>query len=138
MTPADKLAAITENAGLIGGATAFKLSVGGFNGTAQEVTFIDSGGRAPEVKVAIDYPTVQVIVRGSKAGSGYTAAYAKAKEIFDLLQAIPTGPAQYPELASCIAVGFINWLGRDENSMPRFSLNWQLITSSAPIGNRTY
>lgn len=138
MTPADKLASIIEAAGLAGGVSPFKLTVGGFNGAGQEVTFLDSGGRAPEVKVAIDYPTVQVIVRGSKAGSGYTAAYTKAEDIFKLLQGLNRNPIQYPELASCVAIGFINWLGRDENSMPRFSLNWQLIVSPAAVGNRTY
>jgi hypothetical protein len=94
----------------------------------------ENGGRTPEVRIAINYPTVQVLVRGTR--SDYAVAREKAEEVFLALQAIPSGPAEWPELTSCCAVGGVTFAGRDEQERPVWSLNFNLITSKDPEGHR--
>ena len=135
MSPAEGISAILEGDNLIGGATGWASAVAGLHDKGQMVACLDSGGRAGEVKVSIDYPTVQVLVRPTV--SGYSTGYAKARAIYDHLLAIENA-TEYPELVSCTAIGFINPLGRDANNHPIFSLNWQLIIEPTNLGNRDY
>lgn len=138
MSPAEGIAAILEGRAIIGGSTGFAPRIGGFFGEGAQVACLDSGGRGGEVKVAIDYPSVQVLVKGPQGQGGYTAGYAKAQQIYDTLQGISQNPAEFPRLVSCVARGYINALGKDENGHPRFSINWQLIVTPAAEGNRSY
>ena len=138
-TPAEGLKAICAAVtGLFGGSTGWVATVGGFSTTGKEISFLDSGGRSSEVKVAIDYPNVQVMIRGTKAAGGYSEAYQKAKEVHAALVGIETPNASWTYLTSCVARGDIIWLGRDDEARPRFSLNLQLITQPENIGHRTY
>lgn len=137
-SPAEGLRAIMVAEGVIEGATGWKGTVGGLTSADAQITFIDHGGRGGEVKVAIDYPSVQLIIRGSKAQGGYTAAFAKAKAAFDTLMGIDTPNATWAGLVSCVATSQPQWLGRDDQDRPMFSLNFKLITSPESDGNRTY
>jgi hypothetical protein len=94
----------------------------------------EPGGRTPEVRIAVNYPTIQVLVRGAKAD--YAVTRDKAEEVFLALQAIPSSPAQWAELTSCIAVGGITYVGQDVNERPQWSLNFNLIVSNDPEGYR--
>lgn len=137
-TPAEGINQIIVDAGLVGGASGWTSVVGGNMGQPKEVTLLDSGGRGGEVKVAIDYPSVQAIVVGSSAAGGYQAAFNKARSIYDLLLGIDTPHAAWDKLVSCIATNQPAWLGRDDGSRPRFSVNFNLIVTPEDIGNRTY
>jgi hypothetical protein len=103
-------------------------------GDDQCILVADRGGRSPEVRIAIDYPSIQILVRSSK--QGYVAARAKSDEVFLALQGIPSEPASYPELTSCVAAGGITFVGYDENERPIWSQNFNLIVSKAPQGHR--
>lgn len=138
MTPAQGIEAILIAEGVLGGVTGWTSTVGGLVDTGKNVTLIDSGGRGGEVKVAIDYPSVQAIVQGSKTAGGYVEAYAKAMEVYTALQGIPTPHADWPKLTSCVALNMPVWMGRDDRDRPRFSLNFRLITTPENEGNRTY
>lgn len=100
----------------------------------QYIAILDSGGQGGEVLVAIDYPRVQILVRGAK-NKGYDAAYDKINQARELLIAIPES-AHYPELDSCIGVGQILPLGEDDSKRPVFSQNLQLIVSYDTSGYR--
>lgn len=122
--------------GLYGGATGWSGKVGGLSGEDPCIAAIDSGGRAGEVKIQIEYPTVQILVRGAAGQGGYDAGFAKAEKVHAALQGIDQNPAEFPRLTSCVAIGWINWLGRDDNDRPQWSLNFQLITVPETQGNR--
>jgi hypothetical protein len=101
----------------------------------QAIAVIDRPGLMPEVKVAIDYPSVQLLIRSSRVG--YIAARTKAEELFNALQAIPDGGAHFPELTSCVASTGIVFAGFDPSERPVHSLNFNLIVSHpAPVGYR--
>lgn len=137
-SPAEGLADILEADGVIGGASGWLRKIGGLGQAEKEVALLDSGGREGEVKVAIDYPSVQVLVKGSKTDGGYVACYDKSREIYNALTGRDTPDADYPELVSCIAVNPPAWLGRDDKDRPMFSINFRLITEPSTVGNRTY
>jgi hypothetical protein len=94
----------------------------------------DTGGPRPEVRVAIDYPSVQVLVRSGK--SGYIAAAGKADEVKLALHAIPSAPAQFPELTSCLLAGEKTFAGYDTDERPIWSINLNCIVSKDPEGYR--
>lgn len=115
--------------------------VGNFGAADNSITFVDSGGRAPEVLVAIDYPNVQLIGRGNKAGNSYAILHNKlqiAKRILHAIQETQGFKTHFPELVSCLVRGEIASLGLDDNQRPLLSLNFELITAplDADRGNR--
>ena len=136
-SPADHFLDIIEASGLTGAGTIWSGYVGGFGEQDVAVCCFDLPGRKPEVAMAIDYPGLQVIVRGSRDGSSYGICYDQAVKLFNLLQTIPQHPSAYPDLVSCTARTSPAHLGKDENSRHMFSLNFDLITTPAVSGNRT-
>ena len=138
MTPAEGIIEILLAGGVLGGTTGWVDRVGDAGNAGNIAAFYDSGGRGGEVKVAIDYPTVQVITIGASAGGGYSAAFNKAKEIYNFLQGIETPNAAWPNLVSCVMMNEPLWLGKDESDRPRFSVNMRLIVTPENEGNRTY
>lgn len=100
------------------------------------VMFKDVGGRAGEVNVAIDYPTMQVLVRGPSGGDSYAQAFDKARAIQRALIRIPSGGAEFPELTSITAIGHVVHVGKSERDRHVFSLNFQLIVSYTSDGYR--
>lgn len=107
---------------------------GQFSETRDQCIMVrDVGGRPPEVKVAIDYPAVQVNVRGDE--EGYMAAREKAQEIFVALHAIDSSPTPYPELTSCLGLQPV-FLGYDASKRPVWAVNFNCIVSKDPEGYR--
>lgn len=100
------------------------------------VAILDTGGVGAEPGMNIDYPTVQVLIRGDKSDSGYKDSYAKAAAVRDALLGIPSGPTVYPELTSCTQRGHITSMGYDDKDRPLWSLNFALITEPTIAGYR--
>lgn len=139
MSPAEGLHKILQATSFYtGGWTPY---VGNFGGADNSITFLNSGGRTPEVLVAIDYPNVQLIGRGNKSGNSYDILYNKlqaAKRILHAIQETTGYKSHFPELVSCLVRGEIASLGLDDNQRPLLSLNFELITAplDADRGNR--
>lgn len=136
MSPAEGIKEMLVVGGLVDGASGWAGRVGGLSEIANCVAVLDAGGLPGEVKIQIEYPAVQVLVRGAAGQGGYSAAYSRTEQIHAYLQGHPQNPAEFARLTSCVAIGFINWLGRDANDRPQFSLNFQLITEPETQGNR--
>lgn len=88
-----------------------------------------AGGRPGEVAVAIDYPAIQLIVRGGQGQGKYEDAYDQVIACRDTLVRIPSHPALFPLLDGCKTLGDVLDLGQDDKSRPMFSLNLSLIIS---------
>lgn len=137
MSPAEGIYNILAAANFFtGGWTPY---VGLMGESANCIACLNTGGASGEVMVAIDYPTVQLLGRGAKSGNSFDILYEKMKAAKLLLHGITetSGADAYPELVSCIVRGDIAQLGQDENQRPLMSLNFQLITAPADVGNRT-
>jgi hypothetical protein len=138
MTPSLGIEAILTAEGVAGGSP-WLISISRFRTEPDmQVCIIDLPGRSPEVLIAQDYPGIQVLVRGSRSGDGYTAAWDKARDVFNALQAIPTPHASWPELASCVARHNPGPVGYDPEGRPIMTLNFDLIVAPEDLGHRIY
>lgn len=96
----------------------------------------DYGGLRSEVGLAIDYPKVQVKLRGPKGASSYPEAYDQATKVFKALVGIPSRPSAWEALVSVVPVGHINPLGRDQSDRELMTINFQLIMAFDSSGHR--
>ncbi len=94
-----------------------------------------TGGTAPNPKWLLDFPSVQVLVRGDKGG--YQAAYTKAQSAKDALLGFPSQDINGDRFVSITQLGDLAALGFDESNRPLFSLNLSLIIEPATGTNRT-
>jgi hypothetical protein len=116
--------------------TGWTLAAGDLTDTPdKQLTARNSGGPSGEVAVAIDYPSVQLLCRGT-TGAGYAEAYALLEKCRQSLVGIPTGGTVYPELTGIICQGHIVQLMRDDKARPQFSLNLRLTVSYDTSGYR--
>lgn len=93
------------------------------------ITIYQHGGGTPNPKWLVDYPSVQVMVRGGL--NGYQAAYAKAVVIKNTLLGLPSQDLNGDRWVAVNMVGDINSIGQDEKQRPMFSLNFRLIIEPA-------
>jgi len=90
------------------------------------ITLFDTGGINPNPAWLLNFPSVQVLVRGNE--NQYQAMYAKAKQVVDALLGFPAQDFADQRLVSVRQEGGINFIGYDEKRRPRLSINWTLIT----------
>lgn len=90
------------------------------------VTFTDTGGEPANPKYLLDFPGVQIRVRG--APNGYKAAYAHAKLVKDLVLGVDSQDVADDRLVSVTMISDVQYLGNDEDERPMFSINFRLIT----------
>lgn len=125
---------VTGSIGAYGGSSAWAIFLDAMpDGPAfpdQAIGVFSSGGSS-EAKLAIDFPRVQVRVRG--AADGQVDALAKAMAIKDLLGGMD--PAT-DEFRGAWLISDILTMGSDERSRPEYSLNFKLLLTPEST-NRT-
>ena len=89
------------------------------------ITVYDSGGADPNPQWLVDYPTVQVRIRGNP--NDYLEAHQKGGEIVDTLIGLPSQDIGQDRWVSVAQTGGIAFIGYDEKKRPMFSTNWRLI-----------
>lgn len=100
------------------------------------VTVKNAPGPDANPKYLLDYPAIQIMIRGNKGN--YTEAYAKAQLVKDRLLGIPSQDVNGVRWVLVNLIGDINDLGEDSNNSPLFSVNFQFIIEppSNPNSNR--
>ena len=93
-----------------------------------------TGGKASDPKWALDYPSMQVMIRGNP--SDYIATRDKAQNVKDELLGLNSQTIGDTRWVSVTAIGDVNWLGYDENERPMLSVNFALIVEPPPGANR--
>lgn len=101
------------------------------------IAIVNTGGETSNPKYLLDYPSVQVLLRGAK--NGYQTAYSKALAIKNALLGLPSQTINSDWWVQVNMIGEIASLGFDENDCPMFSVNFSLIIEPASsVGmNRT-
>jgi hypothetical protein len=98
------------------------------------IAVVATGGLPPNPKFLLNFPSVQVQVRGKQ--SGYQAASTKVRQVQDALLGYPGGVLQGDTWRSITAIGDVAWLGYDTNDRPMFSVNFSLIVEPKVGGYR--
>ncbi len=100
----------------------------------RQIAISRTGGKASDPKWALDYPSMQVMIRGNP--SDYVAARDKAQNVKDELLGLNSQTIGDTRWVSVTAIGDVNWLGYDENERPMLSVNFALIVEPPPGTNR--
>lgn len=113
----------------------FDLNVGQFPSTPDKAIVITpAGGRPPYPHLALNFPAVQIMVRGKP--SGYLEASQEMSDICDVLLGMGTTLLTNDTYRSCNQMGDVIYLGQDERGRPIFSANFWFIVEPSSLGNR--
>jgi len=93
------------------------------------IVITDSGGRTPDPRWLLEYPSVQVSVRGGP--SDYQAAALKCKEIRQILLGLPSQDLNGDHWVSVLMAGDFAFVGFDATRQPEFVGNFNLIIEPA-------
>lgn len=95
------------------------------------IAIFDVPGLPPQPGLDINYPALQIVVRGTPAG--YVDSYAKAQRIVDELLGRDTETRGGDIWASVTMSSDIINLGYDDNERPMWSMNFQLIVHQGDL-----
>lgn len=100
------------------------------------IAIYDSGGGSANPRWLLDYPSVQIKVRG-KDGD-YKVAFEQAVIIKNKLLGLPSRDLNGDRWVQVNMAGDIGFLGFDQNEQPEFVMNFNLIIepASTPGDNR--
>lgn len=94
------------------------------------IAIFDTGGiGSPNPALLLNFPTVQIQVRGNSNDNALV--YAKAQDIKDRLLGADSQDVLGDRLVSVGMIGDITFMGRDDNDCPIYSLNFRLIVEPA-------
>lgn len=125
----DKLASIS-GFGTIGSASGWRLGVGVLlDSPDTQLVLVDSPGEHPDPKWLLEYPYVQILLRGAK--DGYIVAMQKMQDAYDILLGIPPYNITEGRIDGITGVGTPSFIGSDVLNRPLFSANFRLIFEPA-------
>ena len=126
---------VTAGVGTFGAASGWSIDIAKFPETPDSVVaLMPRSGLAPNPAWLLDFPGIQILVRGDRGG--YIVAQAKAQAIKDALLGLPSQTIDGDRWVSITMDGDIGFLHFDENNRPIFSLNFRLIIQPASGTNR--
>ena len=127
----DVIAAASPPIAVVGAATGWRLGIGRMlDDPDTQITIYDSPGEHPSPLWLLDYPYVQVMVRGTP--DGYQAARQKAQDVMDeLLGIVPVTFSSGDRIDGITNIGTIGFVGADQRNRPMLSMNMRIIYEPA-------
>lgn len=118
---------VAAGVGVWGATSGWGIYIGNMPDAPEKVILVNAtGGRDPMPQWLVNYPSVQVFVRGAK--SGYQEARDKISACRDALLGYTGGTLGGDTYRSINQMGEIAYLGQDENTRPTFSANfWSVV-----------
>lgn len=101
------------------------------------IMITDTGGiEPPNPRFLLDFPTLQIMVRG--VVSGYILAWSEAKAVKDILLGVTSQTVNGDRWVAVNIDGDLAFIGRDDNDRPLFTINFRLILEpkASPETNR--
>lgn len=124
---------VAANIGKFADTSGWCINIGGWPDIPDTSILLNmTGGRSPFPHLRLNFPSVQIQVRGARGG--YVKAFKKMQEIVDALLGIPSGVPSvgFPDWWQGITqLGDAGFIGFDENKRPVFSSNFSLIVQPA-------
>ena len=99
------------------------------------VTVFDVGGLTPNPAWLLDYPSVQIRVRGNP--NDYIKTSDKAQDVKNALLGLTPQIVNGSNIRGITAIGDIAFLNYDESSRPIFTQNWRFTVQPASGTYRT-
>ena len=101
----------------------------------RSISIARSGGINSNPRWALDYPSMQVMVRSNPGD--YDSVITKAQAVKDALLGLPSQDIGTTRWVAVNMIGDISPLGSDEKDRPLASVNFALIIEPAPGANRS-
>lgn len=95
------------------------------------IALVDQGGPAGIPNLLVDFPGLQILVRGEKGGNGYNTSYLMMRKIRDAVLGMPNHPPEFPEVDGITERGTIVPLGYDGSDRHTWSSNYNMIVEPA-------
>ena len=112
----------------------WQIEIGAMPDKPDDIIYInDSGGLPANPKWLLDYPSMQVVVRG--AVGTYLDTFREAKAVKDLLLGVDSQDILGDRWVSITLNGDLGFIGRDEDERPMFSINFALIIEPQSVAN---
>jgi hypothetical protein len=93
------------------------------------ITFYDTGGLAPNPKFRLNYPSVQVRIRGQQ--DAYDVTMTKAIDVQEFLLGMDAITLDKMHFSGVIGIGDVAFIGFDPTSRPEFTVNFRCFTEPA-------
>lgn len=132
----DVLSAVSTPAplGIVGAASGWRLGVGRMTDDPDtQVCLYDGPGELPNPKWLLEYPYIQVMVRGTV--DGYAAANQKMSDVYDVLLGHP--PIDFIEgdrIDGITVASNPSFIGNDQKNRPLLSANFRFIYEPVASG----
>lgn len=125
------------NVGVFAAPSGWSLNIGRLPVTPETaIACVVTGGQSPWPHLLLNFPSIQVLVRGAK--NGYMTAQSKAREVVDTLLGIPvTTTAGGDKITGITQIGDVSFVGYDASDCPMFSCNFSLIMEPQAGGHRS-
>ena len=112
------------------GTSPFDLYIGQWPNVPNAAVLINrTGGLNPLPHLSLNYPSVQITVRG--APNGYIAASNRMEAIVNALLGIQTLVLGGDTYRACNQIGDVFYLGQDDKTRPMLSANFRFIVEPA-------
>lgn len=126
---------VAASIGAFAATTGWNISVGKLPDIPdQSVACVDTGGLSPFPSIALNFPSVQVLVRG-KPGD-YVGAHDKGRAAIDAVLGKGVTTVGGDEWQGITEIGDLAFIGYDEKNRPIFSANFQIHVEPATTGLR--
>jgi len=123
---------LAQGFGPFAGSSAFSLYIGHPPDKPDALILINAtGGMSPHPRLLLNYPSVQVMVRG--APSGYVAATTKMKEVVAALLGMDTVVLNGDTYRGSHQIGDVSYLGQDDNTRSMHSANFRFDVEPAAV-----
>ena len=112
----------------------WQIEIGAMPDQPDNIIYIsDTGGLPANPKWLLDFPSLQVVVRGT-VGT-YLDTFREAKAVKDLLLGVDSQDISGDRWVSITLVSDLGSIGRDEDDRPMFSVNFALIIEPQSVAN---
>lgn len=135
ISPADTAGNLLETAQVVKGTTGWAIRIGKQSDTPHQlVAMYDTGGQTPNPKWAVDFLTIQALVRAGP--NEYNICWQKAREVRDALLGLESQDIDGDRWVSITCQGDIGFVGYDDKERPTCSVNFRIIMEPSAVGNR--
>lgn len=126
---------VTATIGTFAALTGWSLNIGKLPTTPDTaIACVDTGGVTPNPLFALNFPSVQTLVRG--APGDYIGAHDKGRDVIDVLLGLGDSVVDGDSWEGITQIGDLSFLGYDERNRPLFSANFSIHVEPAEKGNR--
>lgn len=126
---------VAAGAGVFASTSGWNISVGKFPTSPDtSIVCVETGGLSPYPHLLLNFPSIQVMVRG--AANGYVAASDKIRAVVDALLGAPAQAVNGDDWQGIRQLGDVAFIGYDESNRPLFTSNFSIIVEPKAGGYR--